>query len=231
VALAPEIDPGHVPSNYRQTLKLPAIVLTDLNIISSRTCYLSERARPGWPFTDSGLGESYGSLTNVQLPSWNHAGFGGIHTNIDRGCNCSRARWHDTARVIKSHRLFNPVNHCWLLTSGSISRRDIKGEALVRLQLTSSTVTNLGAGGAIAAMMGAFLVTYPRHRMCSLLVIFIFVCVTFIPAALLIGVCRTRMTFCGWPRFRSPAEKEFPPLPSFLAQAPRPEQATTDSVP
>jgi hypothetical protein len=73
VALAPEIDPGHVPSNYRQTLKLPAIVLTGLNIISSRICYLSERARPGWPFMDSGLGESYGSLTNVQLPSWNHA--------------------------------------------------------------------------------------------------------------------------------------------------------------
>ena len=52
----------------------------------------------------------------------------------------------------------------------------------------SSTVPNLGASGAIAAVMGAFLVTYPRDKIKSLLVIFIFVRVTMIPAALLIGV-------------------------------------------
>jgi membrane associated rhomboid family serine protease len=52
----------------------------------------------------------------------------------------------------------------------------------------SSTVPNLGASGAIAAVMGAFLVTYPRDRIRSLLVIFIFVRVRYIPAALLIGV-------------------------------------------
>ena len=51
----------------------------------------------------------------------------------------------------------------------------------------SSTVPNLGASGAIAAVMGAFLVTYPRDQIKSLLIIFIFVQVTFIPAALLIG--------------------------------------------
>jgi membrane associated rhomboid family serine protease len=51
-----------------------------------------------------------------------------------------------------------------------------------------STVPNLGASGAIAAVMGAFIVTYPRDRIKSLLFIFIFVKVTFIPAALLIGV-------------------------------------------
>lgn len=51
-----------------------------------------------------------------------------------------------------------------------------------------STVPSLGASGAIAAVMGAFLVTYPRDRIRSLLVIFIFIRVTFIPAALLIGV-------------------------------------------
>ena len=51
-----------------------------------------------------------------------------------------------------------------------------------------STVPNLGASGAIAAVMGAFLVTYPRDRIRALLVILIFVRVTFIPAALLIGV-------------------------------------------
>ncbi len=52
----------------------------------------------------------------------------------------------------------------------------------------TSTVPTLGASGAIAAVMGAFLVTYPRDQIRSLLVIFIFVRVTFIPAALLIGV-------------------------------------------
>lgn len=50
-----------------------------------------------------------------------------------------------------------------------------------------STLPNLGASGAIAAVMGAFLVTYPRDRIRSLLFIFIFVRVTFIPASLLIG--------------------------------------------
>ena len=51
----------------------------------------------------------------------------------------------------------------------------------------SSTVPNLGASGAIAAVMGAFLVTYPDDRIKSLLVIFFWIRVTFIPAALLIG--------------------------------------------
>ena len=51
-----------------------------------------------------------------------------------------------------------------------------------------STVPNLGASGAIAAVMGAFLVTYPKDQIRSLLIIFIFVRVTMIPAALPIGV-------------------------------------------
>jgi len=50
-----------------------------------------------------------------------------------------------------------------------------------------STVPNLGASGAIAAVMGAFIVTYPRDQIKSLLFIFVFFRITFIPAALLIG--------------------------------------------
>jgi len=50
-----------------------------------------------------------------------------------------------------------------------------------------STVPNLGASGAIAAVMGAFLVTYPRDRIRAVLFIFVFVRITFISAALLIG--------------------------------------------
>ena len=50
-----------------------------------------------------------------------------------------------------------------------------------------STIPNLGASGAIAAVMGAFIVTYPRDRIKSILIIFVFFNVTRIPAALLIG--------------------------------------------
>ena len=50
-----------------------------------------------------------------------------------------------------------------------------------------SAVPNLGASGAIAAVMGAFLVMYPRDQIKSVLIIFIFVKITFIPACLLIG--------------------------------------------
>src|SRR5215471_7403968 len=50
-----------------------------------------------------------------------------------------------------------------------------------------STIPNLGASGAIAAVMGAFLVTYPRDQIKSVLFIFVFARITFIPACLLIG--------------------------------------------
>lgn len=51
-----------------------------------------------------------------------------------------------------------------------------------------STVPNLGASGAIAAVMGAFLVTYPRDEIKAVFFIFVFARITFIPAALLIGL-------------------------------------------
>jgi membrane associated rhomboid family serine protease len=50
-----------------------------------------------------------------------------------------------------------------------------------------SRVPTLGASGAIAAVMGAFIVTYPRDRIRSVLIILIFVSIARIPAALLIG--------------------------------------------
>ena len=51
----------------------------------------------------------------------------------------------------------------------------------------SSTIPNLGASGAIAAVMGAFIVTFPRDRIKAVLFVAIFFRVTLIPASLLIG--------------------------------------------
>ena len=51
-----------------------------------------------------------------------------------------------------------------------------------------SNVPNLGASGAIAGVMGAFLVTYPRDEIRALLLFGWWTRITFIPAALLIGL-------------------------------------------
>jgi membrane associated rhomboid family serine protease len=51
----------------------------------------------------------------------------------------------------------------------------------------TSTVPNLGASGAIAAVMGAFLITYPRDRIRTVLLLGFFVEVAFIPAIILVG--------------------------------------------
>jgi membrane associated rhomboid family serine protease len=50
-----------------------------------------------------------------------------------------------------------------------------------------SRVPALGASGAIAAVMGAFLITFPRDRIRTVVFLIIFVRVTFIPAIFLIG--------------------------------------------
>ena len=51
----------------------------------------------------------------------------------------------------------------------------------------SSTIPNLGASGAIAAVMGAFIITYPRDKIRTVLFFGWFYRITFIPAVLLIG--------------------------------------------
>jgi membrane associated rhomboid family serine protease len=51
----------------------------------------------------------------------------------------------------------------------------------------ASVLPNLGASGAIAAVMGAFLVTFPRDRIRTLIFFGFFVTITFIPALVLVG--------------------------------------------
>ena len=52
----------------------------------------------------------------------------------------------------------------------------------------TSTVPNLGASGAIAAVMGIFLITYPRDRIRTVVLLGWFGQVTFLPAILMVGL-------------------------------------------
>jgi membrane associated rhomboid family serine protease len=54
--------------------------------------------------------------------------------------------------------------------------------------MPGSTVPNLGASGAIAGVMGAFLITYPRDQIRTLILFGFFTRITLIPAALFIGL-------------------------------------------
>jgi membrane associated rhomboid family serine protease len=52
----------------------------------------------------------------------------------------------------------------------------------------TSTIPNLGASGAIASVMGAFLVTYPRDQIRTVVLLGWSARVTFVPAALMVGL-------------------------------------------
>jgi len=54
--------------------------------------------------------------------------------------------------------------------------------------MPGSTIPNLGASGAIAGVMGAFLITYPRDQIKTVLLFGWFARITLIPAVLLIGL-------------------------------------------
>jgi hypothetical protein len=80
--------PRSIPATFRRITGKPSSCRRLFSQVSISSlpgiCFLSEHARPGWPIMDSGLGESYGSLANVQLPSRNHALLRGIRSNGNR---------------------------------------------------------------------------------------------------------------------------------------------------
>ncbi len=61
----------------------------------------------------------------------------------------------------------------------------------------TSTIPNLGASGAIAAVMGAFLVTYPRDQIRTVVLLGWFTRVTFVPALVLVGLWFVTQLFSG----------------------------------
>ncbi|MCL5023795.1 MAG: rhomboid family intramembrane serine protease [Nitrospirae bacterium] len=61
----------------------------------------------------------------------------------------------------------------------------------------SSNIPNLGASGAIAAVMGAFLITFPRDRIRTLVFLGWFVTITMIPAVILVGFWFLIQLFSG----------------------------------
>jgi membrane associated rhomboid family serine protease len=52
----------------------------------------------------------------------------------------------------------------------------------------SSTIPNVGASGAIAAVMGVFMITYPRDRIKTVLFLGWFVSIRYVPAIVLVGL-------------------------------------------
>lgn len=60
-----------------------------------------------------------------------------------------------------------------------------------------STIPTVGASGAIAAVLGAYMVLYPRHRVLTLIILGFFIRVSYIPAVIVLGLWGILQLFQG----------------------------------
>jgi membrane associated rhomboid family serine protease len=60
-----------------------------------------------------------------------------------------------------------------------------------------SSVPTVGASGAIAGVLGAYLVAFPRARVLTLVVLILFVRLIWLPAALVLGIWFLLQSFSG----------------------------------
>jgi membrane associated rhomboid family serine protease len=61
----------------------------------------------------------------------------------------------------------------------------------------TSTIPRLGASGAIAAVLGAYLVMFPGARVQTLVILFLFISVVELPAIVVLGVWFVLQLFSG----------------------------------
>lgn len=73
----------------------------------------------------------------------------------------------------------------------------VAASAVHLLTNTGSTIPTIGASGAIAGVMGAYLVLYPRSQVVTLLPIFIFLQIITVPAVLFLGLWFAMQFFSG----------------------------------
>ncbi len=70
--------------------------------------------------------------------------------------------------------------------------------AMAQVLITpSATVPMVGASGAIAGVLGAYLILYPHARVRSLFILFIFITTIYVPAWLLLGLWFVSQFFIG----------------------------------
>ncbi|HLJ73149.1 MAG TPA: rhomboid family intramembrane serine protease, partial [Thermoanaerobaculia bacterium] len=65
------------------------------------------------------------------------------------------------------------------------------------VMLADSTLPSIGASGAIAGVLGAYIVLFPRARVTTLIPIFIFITIREIPAILVLGFWFVLQLFVG----------------------------------
>jgi len=71
----------------------------------------------------------------------------------------------------------------------------------------TSTIPTIGASGAIAGVMGAYLIMFPGAQVRTLIFIVFFVTITYLPAVIVIGIWFLTQLFSGFTSLGAPAQQ------------------------